>query len=308
MASFTPGTAMYSSRLPATPGSPGMTRCLAGAWAGGSQVPWPPPVLSWTAAATWPTLVRTCSEMARELRSVPASDWTIMPCGGTLIPVSVVSCSGPASVEMSTATSATWLPAFIRYSWIRPAVRWPGPVNQKLVPGLVQAAVGRLPALVCSASRPWASEPLAWMTTPPLTGVVASALPCCAGPSSAASRSSSWSRWSLLGPGPGPGARLARPLVWVPPACWARAVLRAVARSTATWASRGTPGWVTLSTRGPGAALPVPVSRVTFSAAPACAGPAGGRGGHHRDAAARAGAGAGGRADPLHRGDRRHPR
>ncbi len=52
------------------------------------------------------------------------------------------------------------------------------------------------------------------------------------------------------------------------------AVLRAVARSTVTWASRGTPGWVTLSTRGPAAALPVPVSRVTFSAAPAWPDPA----------------------------------
>ena len=106
------------------------------------------------------------------------------------------------------------------------------------------------------------------MTTPPLTAVVASALPCWAGvvvccvpvfflvpvvP-------------FLVPPVP------VAVLVWavlVPAACWARAVLRAVARSTVTWASRGTPGWVTLSTRGPAAALPVPVSRVTFSAAPA---------------------------------------
>ena len=188
-----------------------------------------------------------------------------MPCGGTLIPVSVVSCSGPASVAMSTATSATWLPAFIRYSSIRPAVRWPGPVNQKLVPGLAQAAVGRLPAPVCSASRPCASEPLAWMTTPPLTGVVASALPGCA-VGFCCVPVFFLVPVPCLVPVPLPG--WPAPLVWVPPACWARAVLRAVTRSTATWASRGTPGWVTLSTRGPAAALPVPVSRVTFSAAP----------------------------------------
>ena len=35
-----------------------------------------------------------------------ASDWTIIPCGGTVIPLSAVCCSGPASVKMSTLASA----------------------------------------------------------------------------------------------------------------------------------------------------------------------------------------------------------
>ncbi len=87
---------------------------MAGAWAGGSHAPSPAPVLSWTAAATWPTLVRTCRVTDRELRSTGARDWTIIPCGGTVIPLSVVCCSGPASVNMSTFASAGWLPGFIR--------------------------------------------------------------------------------------------------------------------------------------------------------------------------------------------------
>ena len=134
---------------------------MDGAWAAGSHAPSPVPVLSWTAAATWPTLVRTCRASDRELRSTGASDWTIIPCGGTVIPLSVVSCSGPASVKMSTFASAAWLLAFIRYTWMRPAVRCPGPANQKSVPGLLQAAVGRFVPAVCSTSRPWASAPLA---------------------------------------------------------------------------------------------------------------------------------------------------
>ena len=42
---------------------------------------------------------------------------------------------------------------------MRPAVRCPGPLNQKSVLGLLQAAVGRFVPAVCSTSRPWASEP-----------------------------------------------------------------------------------------------------------------------------------------------------
>ena len=109
---------------------------------------------------------------------------------------------------------------------MRPAVCCPGPANQKSVPGLAQAAVGRFVPVVCSTSSPWARDPLAWTTTPPRmavdTTVVALGLP--------------------LG------------------AARARAV-----RSRLTVASRGVPAWVMLSTAGPGAALPGPASRVTVA-------------------------------------------
>ena len=109
---------------------------------------------------------------------------------------------------------------------MRPAVRCPGPTNQKSVPGLAQAAEGRFAPVVCSTSSPWASDPLAWTTTPPRvavdTTVVALGFP--------------------LG------------------AAWARVV-----RSRLTMASRGVPAWVMLSTAGPGAALPGPASRLTIA-------------------------------------------
>src|ERR1035438_5856310 len=99
---------------------------------------------------------------------------------------------------------------------MRPAVRCPGPTNQKLVAGLVQAAVGRFAPLVCSTSRPCASDPLAWTTTPPRTAVDPTVV------------------------------ALGFPLG----AAWARAV-----RSRLTVASRGVPGWVMLSTAGPAVLL-----------------------------------------------------
>ena len=107
------------------------------------------------------------------------------------MPVSVVSCSGPASVKTSTSASAAWPLAFIRYSWIRAAVRCPGPTNQKSVPGDPQAAVGRLPVVVCSTSSPCAIAPLAWRTTPPRICVAAIelALACCVPDMGAAVRS-----------------------------------------------------------------------------------------------------------------------
>ena len=77
-------------------------------------MPSPAPVLSSTAAATWPTLVRTCRVSDRGLRSTVASDCTIIPWGGTEIPLSVVCCSGPASVKMSTSASAVSPLVFIR--------------------------------------------------------------------------------------------------------------------------------------------------------------------------------------------------
>src|SRR5579875_3547894 len=48
-----------------------------------------------------------------------------------------------------------------------PANCWPGMANQKSVPGLEQPAVTRPPGPVCSASRPWAMAPVAWIITPP---------------------------------------------------------------------------------------------------------------------------------------------
>src|SRR5580692_11018103 len=119
---------------------------------------------------------------------------------------------------------------------MRPAVRCPGPLNQKSVPGLLQAAVGRFVPAVCSTSRPWASEPLAWTTTPPRTAVDTTVV------------------------------ALGFPLG----AAWARAVW-----SRLTVASRGVPAWVMLSTAGPGALLPRPASRVTVATPwPADAAPA----------------------------------
>src|ERR1039458_9803100 len=109
---------------------------------------------------------------------------------------------------------------------MRPAVRCPGPTNQKSVPGLLQAAVGTFVPLVCSTSRPWARDPLAWTTTPPRTAAETTVV--------------------VLG----------FPLG----AAWARALW-----STLTTASRGVPRWVMLSSVGPGVLLPGPPSRVTIA-------------------------------------------
>src|SRR5487761_1031982 len=68
---------------------------------------------------------------------------------------------------MSTFTALAWLSTFIRVSSIVPADCWPGTANQKSVPGLPQLAVTTPPAEVCSASRPCAIVPVAWIITPP---------------------------------------------------------------------------------------------------------------------------------------------
>src|SRR6516165_7429219 len=75
-----------------------------------------------------------------------------------------------------------------------PTVKAPGPTNQKSVPGPSQRAEIFPPGATCSASRPLAITPLAWITTPPAAGVVTTgwllgvgegvvdgALPCVAG-------------------------------------------------------------------------------------------------------------------------------
>src|SRR5215469_11959375 len=47
------------------------------------------------------------------------------------------------------------------------AEAWPGPRNQKLVPGAPHCAVTTPAGLVCSTSRPWAIAPVALTSTPP---------------------------------------------------------------------------------------------------------------------------------------------
>src|ERR1039458_2962354 len=61
---------------------------------------------------------------------------------------------------------------------------WPGPTNQKSVPGPSQRAVTRPPESVCSASSPCDIDPVAETMTPPRPGAVATELPAvfCADP------------------------------------------------------------------------------------------------------------------------------
>src|SRR5262252_2788629 len=54
-----------------------------------------------------------------------------------------------------------------------PTVKAPGPANQKSVPGPPQRAETLPPDRTCSASNPLAIAPLAWITTPPGAGTVA---------------------------------------------------------------------------------------------------------------------------------------
>src|SRR5258707_5700688 len=53
----------------------------------------------------------------------------------------------------------------------------PGPTNQKSVPGPWHCAVAIPPDVVCSASSPWAMDPLAWIITPPRAGPVGTGEP-----------------------------------------------------------------------------------------------------------------------------------
>src|SRR5215469_810786 len=53
----------------------------------------------------------------------------------------------------------------------------PGPTNQKSVPGPWHEAVAMPPAAVCSASKPCAMDPPAWIITPPRAGPVGTAEP-----------------------------------------------------------------------------------------------------------------------------------
>src|ERR1022692_3591028 len=176
-----PGTATYSSRLPAESGSPGMMRLLAGGWLAGSHAPgWRALLLSRIAATSRPTLVRTCSATTLDPCTSLARDCTSRPWAGTETPVSVLPSSGPLSVKMSTSASAGWLSAFIRYSCMLAAACCPGPTNQKSVPGLLQTAAGSPPDPVCSTSSARAIDPVARTITPPRDGP-AGTLPPAAG-------------------------------------------------------------------------------------------------------------------------------
>src|SRR5437660_10016194 len=61
----------------------------------------------------------------------------------------------------------------MRKSWMWGTEKAPGPTNQKSVPGPPQRAETFPPGRTCSASRPRAIAPLAWITTPPDAGTVA---------------------------------------------------------------------------------------------------------------------------------------
>src|SRR4249920_899815 len=61
----------------------------------------------------------------------------------------------------------------MRHSWMCLTEKAPGPTNQKSVPGPSQRADTFPPGATCSASKPLAIAPLAWITTPPGAGTVA---------------------------------------------------------------------------------------------------------------------------------------
>src|ERR1700749_2383354 len=61
----------------------------------------------------------------------------------------------------------------MRKSWMCLTEKAPGPTNQKSVPGPSQRAETFPPGRTCSASSPLAIAPLAWITTPPGAGTVA---------------------------------------------------------------------------------------------------------------------------------------
>src|SRR6516225_2912626 len=172
-ASEVPGTARKSCRVPRAAGKPGMTMRVPGAPDTGSQAPACPERVSRTAATTCPTLVRTRRATTRVPCSILSRDWRTMLCGATAMPVSVLPCSGPASVNAWTVASAGCPLTFIRKTWMCGAVKTPGPTNQKSVPGPAQRAAARPLSLTCSASSPRAIAPVAWITVPPGAGTVA---------------------------------------------------------------------------------------------------------------------------------------
>src|SRR5260370_23060292 len=105
------------------------------------------------------------------------------------------------------------------------AMKTPGPTNQKSVPGLAQRVAARLLSRTCSASKPLAIAPAAWITTPPAAGTVATGWPGGAG----------------LG---------------VAPLALAVVLPRAGARTGRTPVTDRAPGWVTVASGAPPAAWP----------------------------------------------------
>ena len=97
---------MKSFGLPLVCGMPAMTRLRAGGWLTGNQEPLSVPfLLSLTAATTRPTLVLTCSASTLDDCTRPVSDWVTMLCGGTVMPLSALSSSGPPLVRSVVAVT-----------------------------------------------------------------------------------------------------------------------------------------------------------------------------------------------------------
>jgi hypothetical protein len=129
----------------------------------------------------------------------------------------------------------------------------PGPTNQKSVPGLSQRAETLPPGATCSASSPLAMAPLAWITTPPGAGTVATG----------------WLAGVGDGELDGDGVLLCAVLPRV-------ALPEAARWCAAAWAARTpvtvrAPGWVMLAS---GAAVFAPIRLTTARPAPVVPGPA----------------------------------
>src|SRR5689334_6755636 len=141
----------------------------------------------------------------------------------------------------------------MRKSWMCPTEKAPGPTNQKSVPGPPQRAETFPPGRTCSASSPLAIAPLAWITTPPAAGTVATGWLVGAGDG------------VLVGDGALPCAVLACAALPDP-------VLPRVAAWTAcTPVTVRAPGWVTLAS---GAPVLAPTLLSTVRPAPVVPGPA----------------------------------
>src|SRR6516164_7790960 len=134
-----------------------------------------------------------------------------------------------------------------------PTVKAPGPTNQKSVPRPSQRAETLPPGMTCSASSPLAIAPLAWITTPPAAGTVATG----------------WLAGDADGVGDGDGVL---PCAGLPCAALPDALRwRVAARAARTPVTVRAPGWVTLAS---GAPVLVPIRLTTARPVPVVPGPA----------------------------------